>query len=720
MSKSAVSGFPEFSLATNIIMLQVRTKIELVYMNYGFGPFDTRLVEPAEIMISKGIDGKEVYTLSRLNEESAKNMKNNLALRFDLTVPLARFIAENKGKLKFPFKRHQIAKVYRGEKSNKSSGRFREFYQSDIDVVGCGSLSLEYDAEFPAIIHEIFLNIIGVKNFVIRINNRKLLQGLFVHFGIVEVAKIKKCVAIIDDIEKVDVDTTIERLVAQGLKELDARRLIHLFDLCQTTSPEKVVEALKNVKTDVEMFKEGLTELITVVGGVLKNGVDRKRLRVDLIIARGLDYYTGTVYETNLLDFPELGSVCSGGRYADLVSTLTGNPKDVYPGCGISIGLSRLVPTLIERGVIKSESPMVSKVMMICQDEKEIGTLQELATKVRKLTNVDICYKPKRLKNGLKYINALKIPFAVFNIKGETFVKDMRNGEQWPFNIKKMQELLDSLKNDKSVYTGVKHELKTYYGVDTDVKSKMERIMTSSKGELKLEYIKEEMSSLDKIKINNQTVVMWYVGGRAKPEKTEAYYSDFMKSANEYVLLDISAWNAFFYPKNKLGKRYNSDKHKLVHKDKIIHTAAFFDFLMKDVMVNGEFYTKVFSEKSIFATSAKFKPSGIKVSSLFPEDVGKKLSEFMDIDKDAAHVYSAFQFLELIWIIRNILCKRLHSKQTINFVLPNDECKYYPDEMMKYVGMYLKKTIYCDVDVTIRFVPFKFGEKPSDRPYNNL
>jgi histidyl-tRNA synthetase len=411
-----IPGFPELLPCDEIIMQNVMEKIRQVYQKYGYVPLDTRLVEYADLLQEKGIDGKEVYALARLHDNEIDMGKKSriLALRFDLTVPLARYVLHHAHELYFPFKRYQIQKVYRGETAKESQGRFREFYQSDIDVIGSNRLDIHYDCEFPSVIYEIFSRVLHVPDFVIRINNRKFLEGLFLEMGIAQ-ENIKRTIKIIDNMEKEDRNETLKSL---GTPKADT--LLHFFTLCRSSDPEMVVTALSTISSKNKMLQEGIVELREVIQGVLGLGVPKKYIRVDPGIARGLDYYTGTVYETTLDSAPELGSVCSGGRYDNLVGTLSKNTV-LYPGCGISIGLSRLVPFLIKRGVLGSNRCVTTApVLVTTQDPTCMHDYQEIAAMLRQANIAcTMYYNQDKLKKQLKYASDCGYSFAIIANKDE-------------------------------------------------------------------------------------------------------------------------------------------------------------------------------------------------------------------------------------------------------------------------------------------------------------
>lgn len=412
-----IAGFIEHSVEVMAVMEKIKIKISEIYEKYGFQPFATRLVEDADVLSQKGIDSKELFSLnflSRGTEYIPGEDRRILALRFDLTVPLARYIGQHSNVMKFPFKRYQIQKVYRAEHAKVATGRYNEFYQSDIDVIGQGSIDLTHDSEFPAIICDIFQNIFNLERFVIRISNRKFLEGLFREYGVNDVTLIKQCIKIIDDIEKVSEQETIDRLHSVGLDMEKGRELLDFFREISSMNPMKTIPYLRG-KFSNSLILQGIDELETVFEGIGMNGVSTSHFKFDPSIARGLDYYTGTVYETLLLDYPELGSVCSGGRYEDLVGTLARNKNIKYPGVGISIGLSRLVPTLIMKGHLSCDDYKTTSIMVSCQDKKFINKYIALGSMLRRNGhNVEIFQqRNKKLAYQLEYAEKKGIRYVL-------------------------------------------------------------------------------------------------------------------------------------------------------------------------------------------------------------------------------------------------------------------------------------------------------------------
>lgn len=455
ISLAPIPGFPELSIADTIVLNRVKSQIMEIYELYGYVPFDTRLVEIDNVLNQKGIDSKELFSLNWLSkgvEYIPGEAKRTLALRFDLTVPMARYIAQNKNAISFPIKRYQIQKVYRAEGHKVAQGRFNEFYQSDIDVVGFNKLDISYDSEFPAIVYDIFKNVFKVDRFVMRISNRKLLEGLFKENGLTKVDKIKRAVKVIDDIEKVDEATTMSRLDEIGMTRENAECLLTFFrEICAKSPLDAIRYLTEDCDFKDKLLLEGIEEIGKVVTGIIANGVKEEYFKVDPRIARGLDYYTGTVYETNLIDYMELGSVCSGGRYNDLVSTLSGDPEDNYPGVGLSIGLSRLVPTLIREGYLDAKTQTIAPILVTCQDKKYISQYQEIGALLRNARiKTDVYLNktvklPKQLdyanKKGYKYvIIANKYEFNENNVN----VRNMSSSEQELIKISDLVEYFNT------------------------------------------------------------------------------------------------------------------------------------------------------------------------------------------------------------------------------------------------------------------------------------
>lgn len=412
-------GFMELLPNEQILFNQMREKIQKSYERFGFLPLDTPILELGEVLLAKagGETEKQIYKFSKGD--------NDLVMRFDLTVPLAKFVAEHYGELGFPFRRYQIGKVYRGERPQK--GRFREFYQCDIDIIGDGELSIINDAEMPSVIYNTFREL-GFSEFVICINNRKILNGIFRHLGLADVSM--DVMRTIDKLDKIGVEAVCAELEKLNISE-EAINTIKNFVLIEGTTDEKLL-ALDNLGIDDELFVEGLNELKEVVKYIRVLNVPDTHFTIDLKIARGLDYYTGTVYETFLTDYRSLGSVCSGGRYDNLAEYYT-NKK--LPGVGISIGLTRLFYQLNEAGLIKCDKKSIADVLIISMDD-EISDCLKVATLFRENgINAEVYLQDKKMKAKMKYADKLQIPFVVIIGEDErksekVTLKNMISGEQ--------------------------------------------------------------------------------------------------------------------------------------------------------------------------------------------------------------------------------------------------------------------------------------------------
>lgn len=401
-----LTGFMELLPEEQILFNLMKNKIEETYKKYGFLPIDTPIIELADVLLAKagGETEKQIYRFQKGDTD--------LALRFDLTVPLAKYVAKNYGNLSFPFRRYQIGKVYRGERAQK--GRYREFYQCDIDIIGDGELGLINDAEIPSIIYNIFKGL-GFDDFTIKINNRRILNGLFQDINQQENAT--EILRIIDKIEKIGKDAVIEELQKIGLQEEQINNIINFLQIEGST--DEKIEQLENLNIKNDTYQKGIFELKEVVKNVRLFGVPDKNFKVDLTIARGLDYYTGTVYETFLNQYREIGSVCSGGRYENLAEYYT-NKK--LPGVGVSIGLTRLFYKLNELNIVKAEKKSISDILIIPMIE-DLSEPIKLATKLReKGINTEIYLNTKKLKAKFKYADKLEIPYVI--VIGEDEIKN--------------------------------------------------------------------------------------------------------------------------------------------------------------------------------------------------------------------------------------------------------------------------------------------------------
>lgn len=428
-----LAGFMELLPNEQILFEQMKQTIEKTYQRFGFLPLDTPILELSEVLLAKagGETEKQIYRFTKGDTD--------ISMRFELTVPLAKYVAKNYGNLSFPFRRYQIGKVYRGEKTQK--GRFREFYQCDIDIIGDGELGIVNDAEIPSVIYNLISDL-GFNDFTICINNRKVLNGLFR-----EVNQEQNAVDImrtIDKLAKIGKEKVIEELKEIGVDDQAIERILTFIEIDGTT--DEKISKLENLGILNEMFTQGLEELKQVVKYIRIFGVPDTHFKIDLTIARGLDYYTGTVYETFLNDYKELGSVCSGGRYENLAEYYTDKK---LPGVGISIGLTRLFYKLNELQLIKTDKYSMSDILIIPMTEDMTKSI-ELASDLRKEgINTEVYLNDKKLKAKFKYADKLKIPYVAVigedEISSNTVkVKNMETGEETPTELdaKKICEVI--------------------------------------------------------------------------------------------------------------------------------------------------------------------------------------------------------------------------------------------------------------------------------------
>ena len=430
-------GFMELLPNEQILFNKMKETIQKTYEQYGFLPLDTPIIEDAKVLLAKagGETEKQVYRFSKGD--------NDLALRFDLTVPLAKYVSQYYNKLSFPFKRYQIGKVYRGEKPQR--GRYREFYQCDVDIIGDGELSILNDAEIPSIIYNTFKNL-GFDEFTICINNRKILNGLFSSINLSDSSE--EILRIIDKIEKIGSNEVKEQLL-ELVKDAEKVDTIMKFIQIEGDTESKLAQ-LDNLGITDKTFLLGLKELKEVVKYIKLFNVPDNYYTVDLTIARGLDYYTGTVYETFLNKYRNLGSICSGGRYENLAEFYTDKK---LPGVGISIGLSRLFFQLEDNNIINANNETIADVMVVSIDNNNYDTEIKIATNLRNAgINVQTITEDMKLKNKLKYANKLKIKYLIIvgedEIKaGKVTLKDMITGEQ---KLVKFEDIINNIKSDRS------------------------------------------------------------------------------------------------------------------------------------------------------------------------------------------------------------------------------------------------------------------------------
>ena len=423
-----LAGFMELMPNEQILFEQIKQKIEKTYQKFGFLPLDTPILELSKVLLAKagGETEKQIYRFEKGDTD--------ISMRFDLTVPLAKYVAKNYGNLSFPFRRYQIGKVYRGERTQK--GRFREFYQCDIDIIGDGELSVINDAELPSVIYNIFKEL-GFDDFTIRINNRKILNGLFESLNQKENAT--EILRIIDKIEKIGKEAVIEELEKIEITS-DAINKIMDFIEIEGTTDEKL-QKLNELNIKNEEFEKGLDELTQVVKYVRIFGIPEANFKVDLTIARGLDYYTGTVYETFLNQYRELGSVCSGGRYENLAEYYTDKQ---LPGVGISIGLTRLFYKLNELQLIKAEKKSIAEVLVVPMVQDLTVPIQ-IATDLRKKgISTEVYLNDKKIKAKMKYADKLEIPYVIVVGEDEinsgiVKIKNMKTGEERETSIQNIE-----------------------------------------------------------------------------------------------------------------------------------------------------------------------------------------------------------------------------------------------------------------------------------------
>ena len=416
-----LSGFMELLPEKQIKFEQMMSVLRQTYAQYGFAPLDTPAIEDAQILLAKGggETEKQIYRFQKGDSD--------LALRFDLTVPLAKYVALHCNELAFPFRRYQISKVYRGERAQR--GRFREFYQADIDIIGDGKLDILNEAEIPAIIYKVFRGF-GLRRFQIRVNNRKILNGFYAMQSLSE--KSGDIMRTVDKLDKIGADKVKEILIDDCALTLSQADEILSFISISGTNAE-VLASLSRYESKNELFDTGLAELKAVCANLSAFGVPEENFAVDLTIARGLDYYTGTVYETTLLDHPQIGSVCSGGRYDDLAGYYT---EKALPGVGISIGLTRLFYVLDEQGLLNpalSGAPADALVLPMTEDPAPaIALAESLRTNGLR---VQLYGEQKKFKQKMSYADKIGVAYVVFLgedeiAQGKCSVKDMRSGQQ--------------------------------------------------------------------------------------------------------------------------------------------------------------------------------------------------------------------------------------------------------------------------------------------------
>ena len=420
-------GFMELLPNEQILFNKMRETIQKSYESYGFLPLDTPIIEDANILLAKagGETEKQIYRFSK--------GENDLALRFDLTVPLAKYVTEYYDKLSFPFRRYQIGKVYRGEKPQR--GRYRELYQCDIDIIGDGDLSIVNDAELASVIYKTFLNL-GFEEFTICINNRKILNGLFEGLGVKDNST--EILRIIDKIEKIGAEK-VKYELCKDISEDKVDTIMNFISISGTN--DEKLQALEKMDISNETWNSGLEDLKEVVKFIRIFMVPEKNFRIDLTIARGLDYYTGTVYETFLNKYKNLGSICSGGRYDNLTEYFSTRKM---PGVGISIGLSRLFFVLTDSKIISADNESIADVLVISMDNnyeecaKIASTLRENGIKAQ------VDFENKKIAKKFKYADKLNVKYVI--VIGENEIKNnvvtLKNMETGKQDTLKLEEIL--------------------------------------------------------------------------------------------------------------------------------------------------------------------------------------------------------------------------------------------------------------------------------------
>ena len=416
-----LSGFMELLPGKQIQFERMAEILRQTYASYGFAPLDTPVLEDAQILLAKGggETEKQIYRFQKGDSD--------LAMRFDLTVPLAKYVALHYSDLAFPFRRFQISKVYRGERAQR--GRFREFYQADIDIIGDGKLDILNEAEIPSIIYKVFRGF-GLTRFQIHVNNRKILNGFYAMLGLSQQSG--DIMRTVDKLDKIGPEKVRAMLLEDcGLSDAQADEILKFIAIRGTNA--EVIAALEGYAGRDETFDLGLGELKTVTANLTAFGVAEENFAVDLTIARGLDYYTGTVYETFLLDHPELGSVCSGGRYDNLAGYYI---EKQLPGVGISIGLTRLFYVLDEQGLLNPALPSAPADALVLPMTADPAPAIALAEQLRSQgLRVQLYGEQKKFKQKMSYADKLGVPFAVLLgedeiAQGKCSVKNMKTGEQ--------------------------------------------------------------------------------------------------------------------------------------------------------------------------------------------------------------------------------------------------------------------------------------------------
>ncbi len=430
-----LSGFPELLPAQRLVEQQVIDTLRQAFELHGFAGVETRAVEPMDQLLRKGDTSKEVYVLRRLQADSgegpgegpgegagdAAGRTAGLGLHFDLTVPFARYVLENAGKLEFPFRRYQIQKAWRGERPQE--GRFREFTQADIDIVGRDQLPFHHDVEIARVMLDALSRLDFLPPLRLQVNNRKLIQGFYSGLGVADTEEVMR---LVDKLDKLSEDEVARSLVADaGLSDDQAALCLRLATIC--TSDDSFTDQVRALGITHPMLEEGLEELTALVRACASLTTDRATVVADLRIARGLDYYTGTVFETRLEGQESLGSVCSGGRY-DALAT---DGRTTYPGVGISLGVSRLLVPLLNRGELTASRVVPSVVLVALVDEETRPASEAVADALRRRgIACEVAPAPQKFGKQIRYAERRGIPFVWFPAPDGDQVKDIRSGNQ--------------------------------------------------------------------------------------------------------------------------------------------------------------------------------------------------------------------------------------------------------------------------------------------------
>jgi len=438
-----ISGFPELLPAQRLVEVEILDRLRQTFELHGFSPLETRSVETLDQLLRKGEIDNEVYVLRRLQSEDTTD-DTGLGLHYDLTVPFARYVLENAGKLDFPFRRYQIQKAWRGERPQE--GRFREFTQADIDVVARDSLPFHYDIEVARVMADALARL-PLPPLILQVNNRKLIEGFYRGMGIEDVAAVMR---VVDKLDKLPPDQIAIMLHEDaGLDDQQAKQCLVLAEI--QTSDTSFVERVREIGVTHDLLDEGLSELAAVIDGSSTFASERLRVVADLRIARGLDYYTGTIFEARMVGLERVGSVCAGGRY-DSLATDGGTS---YPGVGISLGVTRLLMPLFSRGLITASRLVPSSVLVALPDEQSRSRCDEIAQALRE-RGIPAEVAPAAQKYGrqIRFAERRGIPFVWFPQPDDAQqVRDIRTGEQVDADARTWSPPLEDLRPMIVAYT---------------------------------------------------------------------------------------------------------------------------------------------------------------------------------------------------------------------------------------------------------------------------